>query len=662
MRIYLKLLPILLIATLSAAWIPTTKKVVALSPRSDSRLAQELVREIKFIGGNVLGSELDELLAVGNVQEIIWNLHDRGAEERANELQALLQYRLEHSAVLSVRNIGIGISAARLLELDDGLRVVFKTTDNSKDNFKRELLLYRFDNLIGTHVVPLTTMRTLAGEEGSVQLYVENSLSAFDILMLKRRQLGLSDDPQYSHVLFSRAITPPASPTIKTLRLLSLEKDVDNPGNYLFPRRGRQIAIDGGRAFTANDRQVRESIRHLQKYSEEYHYEDTFIIKLEKNLAEIETMLGSSHTIQHLHETLAIYKKMVKNKHNMHRKGRKKPERAMLEALATENWQEADRLLKLHENLLYLESPDLLAVVRWQKNWQLLKWMRQHDPHLGDNKVLEYALSGGDYKFAARLSSIGLQTRPAFNIVHEDMLQALAEEQGVPKVDWQQIDWETIDWQAVHGYTDPTVFHRDSATTDTVLKYLNEALLVGDLETADSMLHHYCYETVPTEAQQLALVSLLSNEEVVKSPQMVAWLTTHEVMLAALAKPIVSTNGYYEELSVRLRNHIFIYATTPSINEREVQAREEIIDFLTRIYMPNLAPILIIDLVNVSFDYVLENKNDLLLQQATLEDKNQHRQRLQRVLAIFRANGMSDIFRAKGINEKLVVRPQSRGL
>lgn len=635
MRIYLKLLPILLIATLSAAWIPTSAKVVALSPRSDNRLAQTLVQEIRLISGNVLGSELDELLAVGNVQEIIWSLHEQGAEDRANELQALLQHRLEHSAVHSVRDISVGISGARLLELDDGLRAVFKTTNNDKDNFKRELLLYRFDNLVGTHVVPLTTTRTLTGEEGSVQLYVENSLSALDILAIKRRQLGLSADSQYSHVLFSRAITPPASPTIKTLRLLSLESDVDNPSNYLFPRRGRQIAIDGGRAFTSDDERVSKNIRHLQKYPEEYHYEDNFIINMEKNFAEIEIMLGKSHIIQHLHETFTRYRGMVKNKHSVNGKERKKAERAMLEALATENWQEADRLLKSHEDLLYLESPDLLAVVRWQKNWQLLKWMRQHDPYFG-GKVLEYALSARDYEFAARLSSLGVQTRPAFNVVHEDMLQALAREQGVPSIDWEQVDWEAIDWQAVRGYTDPTLFHRASVTTDTILEHLYDALLVGDLEAADSMLRNYCYETVPTEAQQLTLVSLLSNTEMVKSPQMVEWLTTHEVMLDTLAQPIVSPKGY-EKLLVRLRDHIYNYAIMSSRDERQVLARAKIIDFLSRTYIPILRSYMVFGIITEAFEDL-----EKALKYITLEEQKQYTQRLQQVLDIFLANGMDE--------------------
>ena len=421
MHTYLKLLLILLIATLSSAWLPTTAKVIALLPRSESRLAQTLVQEIRLISGDVLGDELDELLAASNVQEIIWRLQERGAADSAAELRALLQHRLEHSAVRSEHRLRLGLSGARLLELDDGLRAVFKTEKGVADSaaelqaslqhslehsavrserklrlevsvadvkieygnlhsHEHELLLYRFDNLIGTHVVPLTTVRTLADEEGSVQLYIENSVSGFDILIAKRRQLGLSDDPQYSHVLFNRAITPPASPAIKTLQLLSLEGDINNSSNYLFPSRGRQIAIDGGLAFTADARQVEQNIRHLQDYPEEYQYKDNFIINMEENYAEIETMLPNSHLKPYLHETFANYRDIAKNKAPMLGKGKKKAEQVMVEVLAAENWQAADRLIKLHTHLFDFETPDLLAVVRRQRNWRLLGWMRRHDP------------------------------------------------------------------------------------------------------------------------------------------------------------------------------------------------------------------------------------------------------------------------------------------
>ena len=635
MRIYLKLLPILLIAALSVAWLPTAEKVIASLPRSESRLAQALVQEIRLISGNVLGAELDELLAVSNVQEIIWQLQEQGAADRAVELQALLQHRLEHSAVLSVRPLNVGLSGARLLELDDGLRAVFKTASSDKDNYKHELLLYRFDNLIGTHVVPLTTVRTLAGEEGSVQLYIENSLSGLDILIAKRQQLGLLSDAQYSHVLFSRAITPPASPVIKTLRLLSLESDINNPSNYLLPRRGRQVAIDGGRAFTADVRQFKKSIHHLKKYPDEYQYENSFIINMEENYAEIETMLPYSYLKPYLHETFANYKDIAKNKAHVLGKGKKKPERVMIEALAAEDWQAADRLLKVHEHLIYLETPELLAVARRQKNWQLLRWIRQHDPYLG-GAVLEYALSASDYEFAARLTALGVQTRPMFDAMHKNLVDALAKQQGMRTIDWEVIDWEAIDWQAVRAYADPAYRRFKNATTGAMLEHLDTALQSGDLDAADGILRNYA--NAASEEQRFALINLLNDSAVVKDLQKAEWLTTHAVMQEMLAKPIVDWQ-HYKELFDRLRGHVFNYAHTPNPDEQQVQARMKIIAFASRLCISPLFASFFDDL-NKLFDEILQARHE------TWVTQGQRVQRLQQVLDIFQASGVEETYLA----------------
>ena len=628
MRIYLKLLPILLLASLSVAWLPTTAKVIALLRPSEGRLAPLLVEKIRAVSGDVLGDELEELLEVSNVQEIIWRLQEQGAVDRAAALQALLQHQLEHSAVRSVRNLSDGLSGARLIELDDGLRAVFKTVDNDKDAFGRELLLYRFDNLIGTHVVPLTTIRTLAGEKGSLQLYVENSLSALDILVTKRRQLGLSWGAQYSHVLFNRAITPPASPAVKTLRLLSLDTDNDNPGNYLLLSRGRQIAIDGGRTFTANTEQVAENIRHLQEHPEEYLLDEHLVANMEKHFAVVEEMFADHRLKQHLHDTFASYQEVVENKTRVNGKGRKNVERAMLAALAAGNWQTADRLLKSHEDLFYLETPDLLAVARRKRNWQLLRWMRQHDPYLGD-KVLEYALSASDYEFAARLSALGVETHPVLNAVHENLRRAIAQEQNIAahNIDWDAIDWEAIDWQAVRAYADPAYSRLDSAAVDMVWKYLDDALQIGDMDAADNMLRNYA--SVANKKQQLALFNLLGDDAVVKNLQKAEWLITHEVILDLLAKPQIMNWHQYNTLFDRLRGHVFNYAFMFNPDEQQVQARTKVLNFISRLCVTH--PFFL----GYSGDLAGLFDDMLASEQKTWVTQEQLVQRLQQVLNIF---------------------------
>ncbi len=635
MRIYLKLLPILLLASLSVAWLPTTAKVIALLRPSEGRLAPLLVEKIRAVSGDVLDDELEELLEVSNVQEIIWRLQEQGAVDRAAALQALLQHQLEHSAVRSVRNLRGGVSGARLIELDDGLRAVLKTVDNDKDAFGRELQLYRFDNLTGMQVVPLTTTRALAGEKGSVQLYVENSLSAFDILVAKRRQLGLSRNVQDSHVLFNRAITPPASPAVKTLRLLSLDSDDDNPGNYLFPSRGRQIAIDGGRAFTANAEKVAENIRHLQEHPEEYLLDEHLIANMEKHFAVVEEMFADHRLKQHLHDTFASYQEVVENKTHVNGKGKKNVGRAMLAALAAGDWQAADRLLKSHEHLFYLETPDLLAVARRKRNWQLLRWMRQHDPYLG-GEVLEYALSASDYEFAARLSALGVKIHPVFNAVHENLRRAIAQEQNMAahNIDWDAIDWEAIDWQAVRAYADPAHSRLDSAAVDVVWEYLDTALQIGDMDAADNMLRNYA--SAANKKQRLALFNLLGDDAVVKDLQKAEWLITHEVILDVLAKPQIMHWHQYNALFDRLRGHVFNYAFMFNPDEQQVQARTKVLNFISRLCITH--PFFhgyFLDLARL-FDDMLASKQETWVTQEQLV------QRLQQVLNIFQANGMHE--------------------
>ncbi len=632
MRIYLKLLPILLLAFLSVAWLPTTAKVIASLPRSEGQLAPILVEKIRAISEEVLGDELEELLAVSNVQEIIWRLQEQGAVDREIVLQALLQYQLEHSEVRNVHNLNAGLSGARLLELDNGLRAVFKTADNDKDNFNRELLLYRFDNLIGTHVVPLTTIRTLAGEQGSVQLYVENSLSAHDILVAKRRQLGLSDDEQYSHLLFRYAITPSASPAIKTLRLLSLDRDYDNHGNYLLTLRGRQIAIDGGRAFTADPAQVVANIHHLQENPEEYLLTDHIVANIEEHFVIIEEMFADHRLKQDLHDTFASYQEVVKKKSHVTGKKKKKVTQVMLEALAKEDWQVADDLFKSHKYTFYNEKSDLQKIAMRQRNWQLLGWMSRHWLSVG-GEALEYALITHDYEFAARLSALGMETG-VFDAMHENLQRAVAQEQNIAahSLDWDVINWEAIDWQAVRAYADPAYHHLDSTVVDKVWEYLDTALQLGGMEAVDSMLHNYGYGRVASTDLQLALVTLLGNDAIVKDPHKAAWLMTNKVVIRALAH----TGFRYDErrrVGEKVISHIMNYVSMLNPDIQEIRSREIILAYICLVYLQHQ-------------EFLTINGDDL----SSLVDhgkrrrlpKEQTMQRLQRVLDIFQANGVNE--------------------
>ena len=375
-------------------WLPSTAQIVNSQPVRESRLSKSLVQPIRTLSGKVLGTELDALLAVSNVQEIIWRLQEEGAVERAAELQALLLHRLEHSAVRDMRVINGGYSEALLIELDDGLRAVFKTVDNYYHTFRRELLLYRFDQLIGTHIVPMTITRTIAGKTGSLQLFIENSWSADDIIQAKRRQLGLPEGYIYSHRLFIHALAPPSSPAVKTLRLLSLEGD-ENFGNYLLPLVGRQVAIDGGRTFLASREQVKQRTADLRAKPLTYYLDTQLVANIKMNKDAIEEIfLANSHIYQqvldlgefnnrqelveefgdlgnlsteHLRITFRAYQEIATNQPPATNINEKTIEQVLVEDLAEKNWQEADQIIAIHPHLLYHEIANILNVAKKTK-------------------------------------------------------------------------------------------------------------------------------------------------------------------------------------------------------------------------------------------------------------------------------------------------------
>ena len=636
---------LMLFVPLLLAWLPTTRQIITAQPLRESRLAQSLVREVRNVSGSVLGDELEKLLAVGNLQEIIWRLQEGGAVDRAAALQALLEQRLAHGAVHHVQAIVAGRTGGRLIELDDGLRAVFKTANTDADAFSREVLLYNFDNLIGTHVFPLTTTRTIAGEEGSLQLFVENSLSAEDIWRAKRVQLGL-DDSLHRIIMpvVGQDITPPASPAVLTLRLLSLENDnINNPGNYLLSRRGRQVAIDGGRAFSAEVQRVEENILHLRENPQAYHLDDRLVANLEAHAATIEAMFPDGDLQQRMHETFASYKEAVANKTSVP-DARKA---SLIEALATQNYDAADKLLELEGDYinLYAEYDELLRVVRKQRDWQLLDWLRGHTDSI-DSELIKDAAWESDYEFVARLYASGMRLRSkhsrAFrdNMFDADLLLAISISGHAS--DWNNIAWDEIDWEKAGNYFVNSFFRRpDAWAVDWVLeRALIDALRVGNFELADIRLHEYAIAAYEEERFPV-LLNLLTNEFFRTEPQKAEWLITHDV----LQKLTISGIGWkqYGDFFLALRNCIRDYVVIPKHNDHEMEASEKILAFLTReftgvgyaywSYTGDLAEF---------FDNNLLASNVFFLGIARFAEKQQVVDRLQRVLDILQEQGWEE--------------------
>lgn len=98
-----------------------------------------------------------------------------------------LETFLTLAEVTTSRDLGRGSTRPRLLELEmDGRkhRGVFKNVsveggsspDGFTDKFQHEVAAYRLDRRLGLNVVPVSVLRSLDGEPGSVQAYVEDAV------------------------------------------------------------------------------------------------------------------------------------------------------------------------------------------------------------------------------------------------------------------------------------------------------------------------------------------------------------------------------------------------------------------------------------------------------------------------------------------------------
>ena len=96
----------------------------------------------------------------------------------------------------------------------------------------------------------MTTTRTIADKTGSLQLFIENSWSASDIIQAKRRQLGLLEDHSYSHRLFVHTLTATTLAHGKNLAGSYRWKVMRTKLTTSYPAVGRQVAIDGGARFS----------------------------------------------------------------------------------------------------------------------------------------------------------------------------------------------------------------------------------------------------------------------------------------------------------------------------------------------------------------------------------------------------------------------------
>ena len=286
-----------------------------------------------------------ELIEMGNLQEIIWQLQETGMPDQAAQLEQLLADTLMTEKIVSLEHIGQGVAGARLVTFANGLRGVFKASRAT-----HEVAMYRLDQLLGTHVFPITVMRTIGDETGSMQLFIENAASAADIKEIRRKEDG-------------DMLRVPSPAAINTLRLLGY--DNDNHGhNYLFPIKGRVIAIDGDYAFSHRSRGWQGLWQHFREYlgqSEEeqlkhqpvymeYRIDPAFISRLEKITPEqIDAVLAPIIALDDDEELQKIFDKLVMlaNIGNVEEDGG----RYLQTLLGISEFTELEHLRRIHQHL-----------------------------------------------------------------------------------------------------------------------------------------------------------------------------------------------------------------------------------------------------------------------------------------------------------------------
>ncbi len=101
---------------------------------------------------------------------------------------------LRHAEIVKIEDVGEGITKPKRLTLErDGVthRAIFKNIDlaidglvhadrverDFSDRYAYEVAAYRLDRLAGIGLVPVTVVRTVRGETGSVQLWIEDVIT-----------------------------------------------------------------------------------------------------------------------------------------------------------------------------------------------------------------------------------------------------------------------------------------------------------------------------------------------------------------------------------------------------------------------------------------------------------------------------------------------------
>ena len=199
---------------------------------------------------------------------------------------------LKTAKIVSVGNFPTqGVTRPRRVELTDGDRTlfaVFKTIDeyaqrkefpdgntelNFSDSWKYEIAAYELDKLLRLGIVPPVVGRWIQGSEGSLSLWVEDSMTEWERLKVKK--LSAPDTVAWNNQMY----------TVRLFLQLIYDVDFKNVNNLLVAPDWKVYKIDSSRAFRTHKKLFAEE--SLDRFSR------TVIASLRKlTMEQLEASLG----------------------------------------------------------------------------------------------------------------------------------------------------------------------------------------------------------------------------------------------------------------------------------------------------------------------------------------------------------------------------------
>ncbi len=232
-----------------------------------------------------IATDLSDLVKGGNLQEVMWRLDEDGFATEATAMKKLIEDMLTNAKIVDQDDQSLtGAAKPLLLKFDSGLRGVFKgdygqeiprDRPEALPNPEREIAAYRFDQLIGLNVFPITVPRRMDGYQGngSVQLFIDGAKGNFHRQYFNYAKL-IGKDPLDLELIRRGTVTNKYLARNNTFFTLTLDGDgYDALGNNLAPIKnnlvpvsGRSIKVDAHLAFGDKHRSVGEIKKNIKRW------------------------------------------------------------------------------------------------------------------------------------------------------------------------------------------------------------------------------------------------------------------------------------------------------------------------------------------------------------------------------------------------------------